>query len=228
MFSANKDMKNANKKRGVSLWTYALLILLFSLGYFINSGPYRNFPKHKVVGGSMLPTYKPNTLVRTLEPLQKDEIRRGDIVVFNHVNEKKEEKIFMKRVIGVPKDSIVIKDRFVFVNVDGVKINEPYLLDQGSTYETCFQCDLGFVRNGAILIVPNNSFFVLGDNRVYSSDSRVFGFITRTSIIGFLPLELQKKEREWWKKGEDTGFPEDAKDFPEYAKEELKSYFKKK
>ena len=96
---------------------------------------------------------------------------RGDIVVFDPPTVS--EKPYIKRVIGLPGETITIKDGFVFV--DGVQLNEPYI-DGAITECNRSRCDP--------IIVPEGSVFVLGDNRRNSSDSRIFGPIPVDNIIG--------------------------------------------
>jgi signal peptidase I len=99
--------------------------------------------------------------------------QRGDIVVFQAPPDPSQD--YVKRVIGVPGDVITIRGTVVIV--DGVTLNETYiaLANQG-------------VPPGAHeitnLVVPANDYFVLGDNRAVSSDSRIWGFVPRQNIIG--------------------------------------------
>lgn len=95
--------------------------------------------------------------------------KRGDIVVFRYPANPRED--FIKRVIAVGGDSVEIRDGKVIVN--GEVLEEPYILEP--TYGR-----FGLVR------VPPNSFFVLGDNRNNSKDSRYpdVGFLSRREIIG--------------------------------------------
>ena len=92
---------------------------------------------------------------------------RGDIIVFRAPGQG--DKDFIKRVIGLPGDTVQIKDGRVIVN--GVQLDEPYIVHKASY-------DMESKR------VPSDQFFVLGDNRPNSSDSHVFGFISADSIIG--------------------------------------------
>jgi signal peptidase I len=91
---------------------------------------------------------------------------RGDVVVFTPPNENRD---YIKRVIGLPGDTVQIAGGQVYVN--GVVLDEPYLK--------------GLVNNDMPAhIVEEGRFFVLGDNRNNSSDSRAFGSITPQSIVG--------------------------------------------
>lgn len=100
---------------------------------------------------------------------------RGDVVVFNSPTD--EEKDFIKRIIGVPQDTVTLKNNQIFINDE--KLDESLYLEED--VET-----LGgaFLSEGSSAIVPNGQYFVLGDNRGASSDSREWGFVKREEIIG--------------------------------------------
>jgi signal peptidase I len=123
-------------------------------------------------------------------------VRRGDIVVFHYpVNP---EQHFVKRVIGVPGDRVRLINKQVLVN--GVAMKEPYAhfsrsandlfrdsfprldVSPGETPEWWLQLRK-LVENGQ-LIVPEGHYFVMGDNRDDSYDSRYWGFVPQSNIIG--------------------------------------------
>ncbi len=103
-----------------------------------------------------------NKLLYMLQPPQ-----RGDVVVFVPPNNNSRD--FIKRVIGLPGDRIEIRSGAVFIN--GEALNETYPLNPAS-YST------------GSLVVPPDEYFVLGDNRNYSSDSHSWGTVSKKSIIG--------------------------------------------
>jgi signal peptidase I len=129
-------------------------------------------------------------------------IRRGDVIVFHFpVNPSQH---FVKRVVGVPGDRIRLIKKRVYVN--GVPLNEPYVryskFSDPANAETLFRDDFPrvdlpvpgleadwwlemhkMVEDGQ-LIVPEGNYFVLGDNRDDSLDSRYWGFVPRENIIG--------------------------------------------
>ena len=98
---------------------------------------------------------------------------RGDVVVFNAPPQPSQD--YIKRVIGVPGDVITIQNSTVIV--DGVALKETYVdsRNQGGTFEA---------KHIFNMLVPPNEYFVLGDNRANSSDSRVWGFVPKQNIIG--------------------------------------------
>ena len=79
---------------------------------------------------------------------------------------------FIKRVIGLPGDRVEIKDGVVSVN--GVELDEPYVYG-GPTEASA---------TGDVVVVPPGEYFALGDHRTDSTDSRVFGFVSKDDIIG--------------------------------------------
>jgi len=105
---------------------------------------------------------------------------RGSIVVFKSPDESGQDLV--KRIIGIPGDTISINDGKVFVN--GNLIEEPYVESQGSSKTSDLQ-------------VPNNHYFVLGDNRPWSNDSRhwVFSFVEESLIIGKAWMIYWPKDR---------------------------------
>jgi signal peptidase I len=95
--------------------------------------------------------------------------QRGDIVVFRAVNAGQPDKDFIKRVIGLPGETVEVKDGKVFIN--GKALNEPYEL-QTPVYT--------FPKT----TIPPNNYFVLGDNRNNSQDSHIWKWLQRKYIVG--------------------------------------------
>ncbi len=107
------------------------------------------------------------------QPYAFDEApQRGDIIDFKAPPDPT--KYYSKRVIGIPGDVIVISGTSVFLN--GVRLVEPYVVYQGNPSPT----------QKILAIVPPGEFFVLGDNRAVSYDSRFWGFVPSSSIVGHL------------------------------------------
>jgi signal peptidase I len=137
----------------------------------------------KVEGTSMMPglTDQERIFVNKYEyKLGENNIHRGDLVVF-HAPPTEERESYIKRVIGLPGDSLQIVDGDVYLN--GTKLDEPYVLDAYRDHDS-------MTRE----IVPAGHYFVLGDHRNSSSDSRSWGFVTRNEIYGkavlvYWPLE---------------------------------------
>jgi signal peptidase I len=116
-------------------------------------------------------------LERAVLPIR--EIRRGDIVVFKFPNEP--ERDFIKRVIGLPGDTLELRNKKVFIN--GVPLDEPYVhfLEPASEGEsTSFDVR---ERYGPVR-VPPEQYFVMGDNRDNSQDSRYWSFLPAHYVKG--------------------------------------------
>lgn len=97
------------------------------------------------------------------------EPQRGDVVVFHFPDNP--EVDYIKRVIGTPGDTVEIRDRLVYVN--GEMLNEPYI---NEACESACQ--------DRVWQVPADNYFVMGDNRNHSSDSRAFNTVERRFIVG--------------------------------------------
>lgn len=146
---------------------------------------------HQVNGQSMEPTLINKEYVLTDKvSYQTGSPRRGDVVVF-HAPESAGCTTgtgcdFIKRVIGLPGDTILLKDDVIFVN--GEELPEPYLPEDFITPAGAF------TRNQREVLLGENEYFVVGDNREYSSDSRAWGPIPFQNIVGrafmrYLPIE---------------------------------------
>ena len=108
-------------------------------------------------------------------------IRRGDIVVFKYPDEP--ERDFIKRVIGLPGDTIELRNKKVHVN--GQPLDEPYvhfLTAPSNDYQEVTSFDVR-ERFGPVT-VPADQYFVMGDNRDNSQDSRYWGFLPRGHVKG--------------------------------------------
>lgn len=99
--------------------------------------------------------------------------QRGDIVVFEPPIGRPE-KPYIKRVIGLPGETVSIRDGSVFV--DGARLDEPYLGMTATNWQG--------KPEGFELVVPEGHYFVLGDNRNNSTDSRSFGPVSVDDILG--------------------------------------------
>jgi signal peptidase I len=114
---------------------------------------------------------------RLLLPIR--DIRRGDIVVFKFPEEP--ERDFIKRVIGLPGDTVELRSRQLFVN--GTRLDEPYahyLFPQGGDDDGVFDVR---ERYGPVT-VPDAHYFMMGDNRDNSQDSRYWGFLPQHYVKG--------------------------------------------
>lgn len=138
------------------------LLLVFFIFWLINSV----IGRYRIDGSSMNPTLQDGQylLINNLS-YYLEEPKRGDIIVFHHPNT---DLNLIKRVIGLPGDTVEVLNQHVQVN--GVMLDEPYI-QANPTYSGSWT-------------VPENNFFVLGDNRNSSSDSHNWQFLPEENIIG--------------------------------------------
>lgn len=130
---------------------------------------------HKVSGNSMVPTYHNGDYLITEKVSYKfREPKRGEVVVLK--NPRDEAQDFIKRVIAIPGDTIQISGNQIVLN--GEPLNEPYLPSGTSTPAGAFLIEGQTVR------VSDDQYYVIGDNRGHSSDSREWGPVTKKQIIG--------------------------------------------
>lgn len=134
------------------------------------------FRPFEVKGESMYPNFHDSQyLITNLIGLRLTEPKLGDVIVFKAPSEP--EKDFIKRVIGASGDTVSIADGQVYLN-DSLLDESKYLKPSVKTYGG------SFLKEGEKITVPQGYFFVLGDNRSYSSDSREWGFVPKKNIIG--------------------------------------------
>jgi len=166
----------------LSVWLRDLIISL-AISAFIIIFLYQPV---KVEGTSMMPSLADqerifvNKFVYRLEPIE-----RGDIVVFRYPRDPS--KSFIKRVIGLAGDRIRIDAGRVFVN--GKPLDEDYIPE---VYED--------QRTYPEIVVPPNAYFVLGDHRAMSNDSRDFGpvdsvYIYGKAVFGYWPMDKMGRLR---------------------------------
>lgn len=132
-----------------------------------------------VSGNSMIPTFQ-NGDYLIVDKISSDfkEIERNDIIIFKYPNDTK--KFFIKRVIALPFETINIKNNIVTIfnkeNENGFILDESFLKNNSSS-------DIN-------IKLENDEYFVMGDNRIASSDSRYWGPLKKDFIIGKAFLRL--------------------------------------
>ena len=173
-------MKRGTVVEYVAIAVLAVLVALAVQAWLIK--PYR------IPSESMADTLRPGDRVlvnRLVYHLHSP--HRGDVIVFRYPEDPK--VIFIKRVVGEPGDVLQVRDGHLFVN--GAVVAEPYVHSTGgsrdpttaagaiagSTMRDPWSLTLAFT-------VPADAFFVMGDNRTDSDDSRVWGTVPRDAIIG--------------------------------------------
>src|SRR3989344_1773366 len=139
---------------------------LISLGVFFFVYAFLVQP-HRVKGDSMLPNFIDGELILTEKISYKlNDPKRGDVIVFQSSTSKKAD--FIKRIIGIPKDRIMVKDGSIYINNNKLEENYINMATEGSVERA----------------LGEDEYFVLGDNRGSSFDSRSFGSIKKTEFRG--------------------------------------------
>ncbi len=129
----------------------------------------------EINGASMEPNFHNGEFILTNKVLYRfQNPQRGDIVIFKSPRNKDID--YIKRIIGLPGETVLLKDNTLWVN--GQRVGEPYL-DPGTPI-------FGgtYLRENQPMVVPPGEYFVAGDNRTHSSDSREFGPIAKEDFIG--------------------------------------------
>ena len=153
--------------RWIRRWLDVILLVVFLIVFL--SLRFYFYPWFTVRQTSMLPTLENGDVVVVSHvDVLRGSIKRGDIIVF-HLGSKKEGEYLVKRVIGLPGDTIELKDGIVYVN--GTRLCESYVVYKDHS-------------NYGPVTVPEGRYFVLGDNRPASRDSRYFGPIPISSVVG--------------------------------------------
>ncbi|RDI47833.1 signal peptidase I [Falsibacillus pallidus] len=172
-------MNDQWRKEGVE-WFKAFcigLLLFFIIRTFV-------FSNYVVEGKSMMPTLQDgNKLVVNKIGYDIGDFDRFDVIVF-HANKEED---YVKRVIGLPGDSIQYKNDILYIN--GKPYKEPYLDKYKSEIidgKLTGDFTLKEITNKDK--VPPGKIFVLGDNRRDSSDSRYFGFVDESQVVGKVDL----------------------------------------
>ncbi|MCZ2156078.1 MAG: signal peptidase I [Bryobacterales bacterium] len=180
-------------------WAITILILLFGITFLVQAFviPTGSMEDTLLVGDHLLVdklAYAPASGMETwLLPYQ--EVKRGDIVVFRYPEDVTQ--TFVKRVIGIPGDRLRFEEFQLFLN--GHKVKEDFVYHK-SGYVDPYRDNFPSLPNVALpeaantmlennvvdgeLVVPEGHYFVMGDNRDNSSDSRYWGFVPRRNIIG--------------------------------------------
>jgi signal peptidase I len=124
-------------------------------------------------------------------------VRRGDIVVFRYPADPRRD--FIKRVVGLPGDHLRLRDGRVYINgqpltetyavyrpssPDSFRDNFPRLQSASPDIDPAWWIKMHQLIDHGELIIPSGNYFVLGDNRNGSEDSRYWGFVPRSAIVG--------------------------------------------
>lgn len=133
------------------------------------------FQPHQVKGNSMYANFHDGEYLLTDKvSYHLSQPKRGEVVIFKAP--QNQEFDYIKRIIGLPEEKLRIQNGAVFI--DEKKLEEPYLP------EATWTRGGKFLPEGKTIIIPQGQYFVMGDNRGHSSDSRDWGPVPREGIIG--------------------------------------------
>lgn len=164
------------------------LLIVIPIRFFV-------FQPFMVSGASMEPNYhSTDYLIIDELSYRFNEPKRGDVIVFKYP--KNPNSKYIKRIIGFPGETVEIKDAKITITKNGnvIVLDESYLPQESIT---------AWIRGATYgpVALKDNEFFVLGDNRNYSADSRTWGTLPKENIIGkvaftFSVTELLNKKTE--------------------------------
>jgi signal peptidase I len=172
--------RNGRELKPYNRWSIYVSILVVYCGfsYLIpylmpnKSGPFDAIETYKIPSGSMLPTVEiGDHLICNLMYYRSHNPQRGDIIIFQ--NPSDENKDYLKRIVGLPGDTVELRQNTLFVN--GQAVDEPYAVYINNGPRP---------RNYGRYFISENEYFVMGDNRNNSRDSRFYGTVKRESIRG--------------------------------------------
>jgi signal peptidase I len=163
------------------IWDFAKVILIalaiiLPIRYFV-------FQPFIVSGSSMEPNYA-NGQYLIIDELSYrfSEPKRGDVVVIRYPKDRKQ--FFIKRVIGLPGEKITVDNGHITIvndeNPEGVTLDESYLPSQGLS----FPHNTAIVGGKKSIVLKSNEYFMMGDNRLASSDSRDWGPLNEKDLVG--------------------------------------------
>lgn len=139
------------------------------------------YPKFEVDGDSMYPSFINEEQIQVKAHHQP---KRWDVVVF-HPPEESDETTYLKRIIGVPGDHLRYKDDQLYINDQAM--HDPFV-EGTDTFD--IRRLLGIEK------IPEGYYFVLGDNRTISKDSRLFGLVPEENIIGIVSEGIDERDED--------------------------------
>ncbi|MDH5526066.1 MAG: signal peptidase I [Nitrospirota bacterium] len=141
-------------------------------------GEAQGVPPYRVSSGSMLPALEIGDHVLVVRFTERDtHPQRGDVIIFAYPEDRT--KAFIKRVIGMPGDTLEIREKVVYLNGEPYRIPQEQHLDPRTL--SADQNPRDFM---SMVRVPEGHYFVMGDNRDHALDSRFWGFLPHEDVRG--------------------------------------------
>ncbi len=193
-----RDRGTGYQLRGYNTWyVYLGIVVLLLACLFVGADALRAFvvQAYKIPAASMAPTLLVGDYIFVNKLAYRfDEPAWGDVVVFKYPKDERKESI--KRIVGMPGDTIRIRNKLLFLN--GKAIDDA---DYTERLDPIVLSDSAHLRDHfGPVTVPANSYFVLGDSRDQSLDSRFWGYVSRSKITG-------KAARIYWSYDGSDGSP---------------------
>lgn len=168
-------MENKSKIKGVILYIAELAVLVVVTHLFFT----QIVRPVSIVGSSMYPTvHNKDLALINIAGLKENTLERFDVVV---INCKEDQENIIKRIIGLPGETIKYENDVLYIN--NVKYDEDFL-DKDYMEKAKRKYNSNVFTEDFEMIVPEGKYFVLGDNRLNSKDSRAFGAFEYEDIIG--------------------------------------------
>ncbi len=165
-FTPDKEPPNMNRRKGSYVFLEILQTILLAAAFYFAIDAV--IDRVEVFNISMDPTVKQGEVIFVNKLAYRlGEVDRGDVVTFHYPEDPDYD--YIKRAIGLPGDEVRIAEGEVYVN--DIQLDEPYLPDHTTEGEGSWT-------------VPEGMYFVMGDNRQGSSDSRSWGFVPEEDLIG--------------------------------------------
>lgn len=219
---ANEQPSHPHGETLIQSMLSIVVIVLFVITFIVQAFqiPSESMEKTLLIGDYLLVDkvhFGQGGILKWLMPYS--DLKRGDIVVFHYPVDPSQH--FVKRVIGLPGDHILLRDKTVYVNDQALpekyavhvpgdnnlyRDNFPSDVDLTGQVDAKWRTEMGDRVHDGELVVPPNEYFVMGDNRDHSLDSRYWGFVPRANIVGRpLLIYLSLREREKSSRDGDNG-----------------------
>ena len=167
---ATKLFKSIFNRENVEVVITAAILALIIRGFVVQA--------FKIPTGSMRETLIEGDRILVNKFIYRfTDPKRGDIIVFKYPEDMK--KDFIKRLIATGGETVMIKNGDIWV--DGRLIENPEAIKQTYYYN---KYDTAYGKEGVVIEVPEDNYFVLGDNSASSRDSRYWGFVPKKNLVG--------------------------------------------
>ena len=173
-----KEEEPFDLKKEIISWIQiivAAVVIAFFLTTFI-------IANSRIPTGSMEPTIMSRSrVIGSRLSYLADDPERGDVVIFYYPDDPEQKTFYVKRVIGLPGETVTLKEGKVYINDSETPLEEPYLAEPVHPTEIYNNEDV----NNAVYQVPEGCYFMMGDNRNHSLDARfwVNTYVPKDKII---------------------------------------------